>query len=135
LLKACLDTNVWLSGLLFSGPPSEIVTLAFERKFQVVSSLFILEEIERILVQKFSYKLRAAKRFTFRIAQIADVYDPKGTVRVIEKHPDDNLVLETAWIGRAKYLVTGDKEHILPVKIFRNIKIIEPAKFLPLIKK
>jgi putative PIN family toxin of toxin-antitoxin system len=135
LLKACLDTNVWLSGPLFSGPPSEIVSLAFKRKFQVVTSLFILEELERNLIHKFSYSQRSAQKITFRIAQFADVYDPKGTVKVIKKHPDDNFVLETAWIGRAKYLVTGDKEHILPLKIFRNIKIIEPAKFLPLVKK
>jgi len=64
----------------------------------------------------------------------ADVYDPKGTVKVIPKSHGDNLVLETAWIGRAKYLVTGDKQHLLPLKVFRNIKIIEPGYFVSILR-
>ena len=47
----------------------------------------------------------------------------------------DNLVLETAFLGKAKYLVTGDKEHLLPLKIFKHVKIVDPATFLMQIKK
>ena len=135
MLKACLDTNVLISGIVFSGPPADIVTLAFNRKFQLVSSLFILDELERNLVQKFAQAPKKTKKLINRISEIADVYDPKGTVHVIKECPDDNYVLETAWIGRAKYLVTGDKHHLLPLKVFRNVKIVEPAVFLETIRK
>jgi uncharacterized protein len=135
LLKACIDTNVWLSGLAYSGPPAEIVTLALNRKFQIVTSIFMLDELERNLINKFHIEPRKAKKLIFRIIQIADVYEPKGTIKIIDKCPGDNIVLETAWIGRAKYLVTGDKQHLLPIRVFRNIKIIEPAIFLSLIRR
>ncbi|MGK5086155.1 putative toxin-antitoxin system toxin component, PIN family [Bdellovibrionota bacterium FG-2] len=130
MVKVCIDTNVWLSGFAFSGAPSEIVTLAMNKKIGVVTSGFILKELERNLVSKIGVHPKKAANLCFRIAQISDVYEPKGTVNVIQGNHGDNLVLETAWIGRAKYLVTGDKKHILPIKIFRNIKILEPSKLL-----
>ena len=130
MLKVCLDTNVWLSGLAFSGVPSQIVTMAMNRKFQIVTSLFILDEMERNLVQKFDVPTRKARQLRTHIEKIGDVYDPKGTVRVVAGHAADNLVLETAWLGRARYLVTGDRQHLVPLKTFRNVKIIEPSMFL-----
>ena len=135
MIKACIDTNVWLSGIVFAGVPAEIVQLAMKQKFQVVTSNFILEEVERNLVQKFDVPTKKAKNLIYRISQIADVYQPKGTVSVIPNGNPDNFVLETAWIGRAKYLVTGDRGHLLPIKIFRNTKIVNPSYFLGVLKK
>jgi putative PIN family toxin of toxin-antitoxin system len=135
VLKVCFDTNIWLSGIAFSGSPSEIVNMAMGRKFQIVTSSFILDEVERNLVSKFHIHSKKASALRFRIAQIADVYDPKGTVHVVQNHAADNMVLETAWIGRAKYLVTGDKQHLLPLKIFRHVKIVNAAEFLGAIKR
>ena len=109
--------------------------MAMSRKFQIVTSSVILDELERNLVNKLNVHGKKAKALRFRIAQIADVYDPKGTVTVIEDHAADNMVLETAWIGRAKYLVTGDKKHLLPLKIFRHVKIVTVSELLAYLKK
>jgi len=119
-----------MSGLAYSGTPAEIVGLAFGRKFQIVTSTAILEELQRNLVNKFDIHPKKARHLCFRIAQIADVYQPTGRVHIIPDNRGDNLVLETAWLGKAKYLVTGDKEHLLPLKMFKHVKIIEPAAFL-----
>ena len=135
MVKACIDTNVWLSGIVFTGIPAETVQLAMKQKFQVVTSDFILEEVERNLVQKFDVPSKKARNLIYRISQIADVYQPKGTVNVIADENPDNFVLETAWIGRAKYLVTGDRGHLLPLKIFRNTKIVNPSYFLGTLKR
>lgn len=132
MLKACLDTNVLISGITHSGIPAEILNLGFNKKFQIVTSVFILKELERNLINKFDVSPRKTRKLINVIAGISDVYDPKGTVKIIKEHPDDNFILETAWIGRAKYLVTGDKQHLLPIKVFRNIKIVEPSQFLKL---
>ncbi|MBS1960392.1 MAG: putative toxin-antitoxin system toxin component, PIN family [Bdellovibrionales bacterium] len=134
-MKACIDTNVWLSGIVFTGAPAEIVQLAFKQKFQVVTSDFILDEVERNLVKKFDVPARKAKNLIYRISQIADVYQPNGTVTLLPNRNPDNFVLETAWIGRAKYLVTGDRGHLLPLNGFRNIKIVNPTAFLAAIKR
>ncbi len=135
MIKACIDTNVWLSGIVFAGIPAEIIQLAMKKKFHVVTSDFILEEVERNLVHKFDVPSKKAKNLIYRISQIADVYQAKGTVNVLPNRNPDNLVLETAWIGRAKYLVSGDRGHLLPLKVFRNIKIVNPSHFYAVIKK
>ena len=135
MLKACIDTNVWISGVIFSGKPAEVVTAAFNRKFEVVLSKVILDEIERNLMGKFKFSQRNTRKLINRILQIADLYEPSGSVKVIANQHADNLVLETAVLGRAKFLVTGDKEHLLPIKMFRHVKIIDPAAFLSHLKR
>jgi predicted nucleic acid-binding protein len=42
--------------------------------------------------------------------------------------------LETALLGRSKYLVTGDKEHLLPIKMFKHIKIVDAGRLLEELK-
>ena len=135
MIRACIDTNVWISGILYSGPPADIIELAFKKKFQLVLSNFILEELQRNLIKKFEVAPSSAKKLIFRIAQIADVYEPSGNVKIVPDMHSDNLILETAMLGKSKYLVTGDRKHLLPLKCFHNIKIIEPNLFLSLIKK
>jgi putative PIN family toxin of toxin-antitoxin system len=134
MLKVCIDTNIWISGIMFSGKPADIVTAAFNRKFEVVLSQVILNEIERNLLNKFEMSHKNTARFIRRILQISDLYEPKGSIKIVRNHHTDNLILETALLGRAKYLVTGDKEHLLPLKMFKYIKIVDAGKFLELIK-
>jgi putative PIN family toxin of toxin-antitoxin system len=117
-----------------SDPPAEIVQLALRKKFQLVLSDFILEEVERNSLGKFQVTKRKASHLIYRIAQVADIYNPTGTVKVIKDRNPDNLVLETAHMGRARYLVTGDRKHLLPLKSYRMVRIIEANHFLVLLK-
>ena len=135
MLRICIDTNVWISGLVFSGPPSVIVDWALKKRFQLVLSSFILDELERNLVKKFSVQPKAAASLRYQIAEIADVYEPKGMVTAVREMHADNLVLETAWLGNARYLVTGDRKHLLPLKTFEYVKIIPPTAFIEILGK
>ncbi len=130
MVKVCIDTNIWISGILFSGRPANVVSAAFDRKFQLISSQVILDELEKNLIHKFDFSKKNTKRLIYRILQIADLYEPNGTIHVVPKRHTDNLILETALLGRSKYLVTGDKEHLLPLKIFKHIKIVEAGRLL-----
>jgi len=133
VLRACIDTNVWLSGVLFSGPPAKVVELALQKRFDLALCPQILEELERNLHEKFDVPRPAVRRLTFRIAQIADIHEPAGNVHVVREKAADNLILEAAALGRAKYLVTGDQRHLLPLKTFRHVRIVTPAAFLKVI--
>lgn len=130
MLKACIDTNIWISGILFSGRPSEVVSAAFNRRFQVISSQVILDELEKNLIQKFDFSRKNTKRLLRRILQVVDLYEPTGSIHVIPRQHTDNLILETAMLGRSRYLVTGDKEHLLPIKMFKHVKIVNAGQFL-----
>lgn len=47
-MRVILDTNVFVSGVFFSGPPHEILRAWREGRFQMVLSPEILEEYRRV---------------------------------------------------------------------------------------
>ena len=51
-----IDTNVYISGLTFTGKPSEVLELMIKGKIEVYISPFILAEIERILNKTFVWE-------------------------------------------------------------------------------
>ncbi|MBI4406207.1 MAG: putative toxin-antitoxin system toxin component, PIN family [Deltaproteobacteria bacterium] len=130
MVRACIDTNIWVSALISSGAPSKVVELAFRRKFNLVLSPAMLDELHRTMVSKFEFTRSFAGKVRFRISQVADLYNPTGSIRIVPGKHFDNLVLETAVLGKAKYLVTGDRKHLLPIKVFHNVKIVDPVAFL-----
>lgn len=44
--------------------------------------------------------------------------------------PEDEMVLECALAAEADCIVSGDKRHLLALKVFRGIPILSPAEFL-----
>ena len=129
MLKVCIDTNVWISGLLFSGPSSKIVDSALENKYELICSNFILEELKRNLINKFNLDPKLVEQFINDITFTAEFYTPLGEIDIVKDKHADNLVLETAFLGNADYLITGDKKHLLPLKEYAGIKIISPSDF------
>jgi uncharacterized protein len=135
MLRVCLDTNIWLSGVVFkSGPPSELVNLAFKERIRVISSGVILDELARNLSNKFDYPGKITRRLIYEITQVVDLFEPRGEVRVARLSRADTLVLETAFQGEARYLVSGDK-NILALKHFKRTRIIDATHLLRLMNR
>jgi putative PIN family toxin of toxin-antitoxin system len=135
MLKVCIDSNIWISGVLFRGPPASVVTAALNRRFDLILSKVNLEEIERNLLNKFQFSRANTRRLIHRILETADLVEPRGEVKVVPGSHTDNLVLETAILGRARILVTGDKQHLLPRGSHKMAKILDAASFLTILKK
>lgn len=53
--------------------------------------------------------------------------------KVISEDPDDDEVLNTAYSGKADYIVTGDK-HLLALKEFKRIEIVTVTQMLEILK-
>ena len=58
----------------------------------------------------------------------AHLVEPDEAISVC-RDPKDNMVLEAALAGGAKFIVTGD-EDLLVLNPFRNIAIVAPSVFL-----
>lgn len=130
--KVVVDTNIFISGLNFAGKPSEVLELFIKEEIEVYISLFILEELERILREKFEWSEKQLQRILNRIKKKAIIVQPKVKVSIIKEKKDDNRILECALEGKAQYIVSGDERHLLPLKEFQGIKILSPAEFLKL---
>lgn len=60
----------------------------------------------------------------------AAVCEPEETVEVIEDNPTDDRILECAIAADARFIVTGDKKHLLLLGSFRGVSIVSLRDFL-----
>ena len=132
MLKVCLDSNVLVSGLVFGGQPGKIVDQALIGKnWRLVTSQHILDEVERNTI-KCGVSRWKVRRLVQRLADAAEFSTPKGQLKLPSLEPGDLLVLETAWLTRARYLITGDKA-FLALGHYKYTRVIEPKHFLALV--
>ena len=132
-LKAVIDTNVFISGLNFTGKPSEVLELLMKGEIGVYISPFILEEVERILRERFSWSEGPVQKVLNRIREKTIQIQPEVKVSIIKGKDNDNRILKCAIEGKVQYLISGDKRHLLPLKEYQGIKILSPAEFLELL--
>ena len=134
-MKIVLDTNVFISGIFFHGPPAQILEAWKSSKIQIVLSKEILEEYQRVadvLAKKYSEIDISA--IIELIAIHGEVIDTEG-VEVFEcEDPDDNKFLECAIASRAKLIVSGDK-HLLKLNGYQEIGVYKPRDFVDLYLK
>ncbi len=136
--RVVLDTNVVLSALLFSQGRLAPLRLAWQRTaFHPLVSKPAIEELMRALTYP-KFKLTSEHR-----RELLGDYLPYCTaVRMPAKPPRtppcrdafDVAFLQLAIVGKADYLVTGDKDLLdVPDKV--GLPIIAPEAFLSTIEK
>ena len=95
------------------------------------ASTFILDEVGRVLGEKFGWEEDRVVRAVAQVRRVAAVvHEPEETVGVIEDDPMDNRILEGALAADARTIVTGDKKHLLPLGSFRGVSIVGLRDFL-----
>ena len=133
MLKAVLDTNIIISGLNFSGSPAQALELAAKRVIQNVISQDILDEVQGVLAQKFSWEKERVQDAIDLIRLVSEFVDPQEKVSVVAHEPD-NRIIECAISGNANLIVSGDKKHLLPLKESHGILIVGPNEFLNILE-
>lgn len=129
-IKIVLDSNVYISALLFAGRPEEIMDLVRNGSLELLISPAILLELGRVLQDKFLFSRREVLSALQEVRRLARIIAPQKHLQVITADPDDNRILECAVFGGADYIVTGDKRHLRPLGHFQGIKILLPSEFL-----
>lgn len=130
-MRVVLDTNVFISGIFWQGNfSSQIINLWKKRKFNLISSIQIIEELEKTLSTfKIQMGNEVIKEWRRIIIENALIVEPSQKIDIIKADSDDNKFLEAAVTGNAKYIVSQDK-HLLNLKEFKGIKIVTPEEFL-----
>jgi len=127
------DTNVLLSGLGWRGSPYRCLELARTGQIKAITCQELLDELLEKLKQKLNFTDSQITDTLFDLLSFLQVVKISNTLNVIITDPDDNMVLECAVMGHANYIVTGDKKHLLPLKSYQGIEIVNAADFLSLI--
>jgi len=92
-MNILLDTNVLVSALTSGrGPSRRLLELARARRFRLLTSPYILEELHDVLVGKFQYDAAAAGEARAAIERISVIVEP-SSLPAICRDPADNAVL------------------------------------------
>jgi putative PIN family toxin of toxin-antitoxin system len=126
--RVVLDTNVYVSALLFGGKPKQVLDLALNGSLRLLISEQLKLEMERILRDKFDFTARKIAESAELLWSDAEWIDPKFCLNIC---PDesDNRVLECALEGKAGYIVSGDR-HLLSLQPIEGLAILLPSTFL-----
>jgi len=129
-LKVIIDTNVFISGVFFSGPPSKILEAWRDGKVQLVVSREILQEYQHVLETM-------EEEFTgVDVSEILELFTVKSEliaapalIKAVCVDPDDDKFLACALASKVKHIISGDK-HLLKVSGYRGVEVVKPRKFI-----
>ena len=130
------DVNVLVSGLIVNGKPWELWLKAEANEISLIISSEIISEFLSVISRKKFEKYVTEddiQSFLEALHQTAKIIIIKLTLKVVAVDPSDNVILRTAYDGKADYIVSGDK-HLLSLGEFRGIKIATVDEMLKLLK-
>jgi putative PIN family toxin of toxin-antitoxin system len=134
MLRAVLDTNIIISGLLWGGLPGRIFQAALNEAFTAVLTEALLAETMRVLSRdKFISQITARQIDLTKIQEqyraAAEIVEPADILGNVVRDPKDVMVLACAVGGKADYIVSGDHD-LLTLVVYENIAIVSAAQFL-----
>lgn len=128
-MRVVFDTNIFISALVIPGSLAEKAVLRIiEGKDDLVLSTDIIKEVLSVLSSKFGREREALSHVAVTLMDLGKWVKPAQRIRVCKDEPD-NRILECAVSGRAKLIVTGDKE-MLRLKEYMGIKITSLREYL-----
>jgi putative PIN family toxin of toxin-antitoxin system len=133
-VRAVIDTNVLLSGLLWRGTPHALIEQVRAGTFTLISSPALLAELGEIIQRpKFRTVLVRShtdpERVLSELRRLADIVDPPPLPAPVSRDPDDDAVLALAVASQADLIVSGDAD-LLTLGTHAGIPIVDPATAL-----
>lgn len=129
--RVVVDTNVFISAILFGGIPGEIITLWKNGRITPLLSKEILDEYIKVLTypkfnlteEEINYILHG------EILPFFQAVVPKLGRKIINDDPSDDKFIHCAETGKAHTIISGD-HHLLNLKTYQKIRVQSPSKFL-----
>jgi hypothetical protein len=138
-VRAVLDTNVLVSGLLWHGPPHALIEQARAGSFIIVSSPALLGELSVVFRRrKFRTILARSRtdpeRMLRALRRLVEIVDPPPLTAPASRDPDDDAVLAIAVATRADLIVSGDAD-LLTLRNHAGIPIVGPTAALARVRR
>jgi len=139
-MNVLLDTNVWVSALISPLGRAAQLREAWEaERFRTVASDASLNELAAVLSRprirsRIQVQQADIDRLLQRLRDVSIVVKPAGLLHVC-RDPHDDMILETAIVGGAQYLVTRDDDIKRDLDLMRElaahkVTVISVAAFL-----
>jgi len=133
-VRAVIDTNVLLSGLLWRGTPHKLIEGVRAGALTLITSPALFAELGEVIRRpKFHTILARSKidpeRMVSELRRLAEVIDPPPLPAQVSRDPDDDAVLALAMASRADLIATGDLD-LLTLGAHAGIPIVDAAAAL-----
>jgi putative PIN family toxin of toxin-antitoxin system len=129
-LKIVLDTNVFISGVFFKGPPYQILRAWREGRIRYLISEEIFAEYQRVGEHLASgFPKVDLEPFLELLVIDAEFIIPKKLQTPVCEDPDDDKFIACALAGKSNIIISGDK-HLLRVSGYKGINVLRPRKFV-----
>ena len=118
-----------VAALLTRGAAAQVLDLWLQGRYTLLTSPGQLDELKRVLREKFPELPKAKVGRVINLLRFAaqQVWVRKSPGLSLD--PDDDWILAVALEGRADVLVTGDRSHLLGLKM-RGLRILSVQEFL-----
>jgi putative PIN family toxin of toxin-antitoxin system len=123
MVRAVLDTNVLVSALIDNGKPRKLVLELLDKHTVILSRQMLAELADVISRDKFTVTSSQVDRFVSSLVRMSKMVPDNARFKVLSEDPDDDVVINTAYSGRAEFIVTGDR-HLLTLGQFKKTKIV-----------
>jgi uncharacterized protein len=139
-MKVVLDTNLLISAFITpNGEPAQGVKLLQTEEIYLLLSEDVSIELERViqypkLRKLYQYTDEQVAAFLEGLRRIAIWVEETEPLSVVQNDESDNRFIELAVAGNARYIITGDKRHLLKIRRYQSIEIVSPIEFLTLIR-
>ena len=129
-MRIVLDTNVFISGIFWSGPPFTILDAWKQRKIDLIVSQEILSEYNRVS-KELSKKFLSVDLSPFieLLTIHAEMHVAKKLKEPVSRDPDDDKFIACALSAKVKIIVSGDKD-LLVTSGHNDILVVKPNVFV-----
>lgn len=129
-MRVVLDTNVFVSGVFFSGPPFEILKAWRDDKVQIALSPAIMDEYKRVGDElSNAHPGIDVSRILELLLSKSYMVEAPVLLESVCSDPDDDMFLACAVAAAVPYIVSGDK-HLRRIGEYRGVKIVSPRGFV-----
>ncbi len=139
--RAVIDTTVLISAFLTEeGVSAKLLEEARGGAFVVCLSAEIIEEMRRRLLEpsrmrvRYDYSDEQVETQCRDLALTAELISDLPDVHVVDRDPNDDMIVATALKARADYLVTRDKD-LLSLGVCEGVKMITPEVFMEILRE
>ena len=132
MVRAVIDTNVLVSALIHDGKPRKLIFELLNRHTAILSRQMLAELADVAGRDKFQVTDSQVERFLSIMVKMAKIVLDNALFKEVASDPDDDVVLNVAYRGKADYIVTGDK-HLLTLNDFKKTKIVTVNQMLEIL--
>jgi putative PIN family toxin of toxin-antitoxin system len=136
-VRIVIDTNIWISGLLWRGLPRQLLQLAETERVELCMTEAMLQELSEVLrYPRLQMRLQSVgvtpDELIDYVLQCAIFFEtpsiPSFNAPLVAADPDDDIFIYCALVAEARYLVSGD-HHLLEIQNYASISIVTVQDF------